>query len=325
MNVRDSEFDRLLADWLEDDPFVAPAGPVEAAVDFARSHPRRRDWLAFLRRNAMTTRSTGLRPVAIIVAVVALLALAIGGAVLIGSRPDPTPTPMPSATAIPSPSATPVAVQPLPAGTAPLAPGRYTGGLVAPGEPAVAGPGEVEIPVDVEFTVNSGWSVGQYPEGVATCCWYINGERRSISYWPVSEVYPDACRTYPDPLSGESPARPIGPSVDDLVTALDEQKHTVMSPPVDVTVGGYPGMRFEMSLGDRLPDSCTALFLWPDIGGDPGRGFAIDGGPGEDVQPVYVIDVEGNRVVFVAWSTGTDPEDEDAIADVMQSMEFSVR
>ena len=39
MNVRDSDFDRLLAEWLEDDAFVAPATPVEAAVDFARIQP----------------------------------------------------------------------------------------------------------------------------------------------------------------------------------------------------------------------------------------------------------------------------------------------
>ena len=320
MNVRDSEFDQLLAEWLEDDPNVAPALPVEAAVDFARIHPRRRDWLAFLRRDAMTTRSsTGLRPVAILAAVIAVLVLAVGGAVLIGSRPDATPSPNAS------PSGTPVAVRQLPVGTAPLEPGRYTGGLVAPGSAAVgSGPDdEPEEPIDVEFTVGSGWSVGQYPER-ASCCWYINGEGRSISYWPVIRVYADACDTA-GPNGSAHGGRQIGPTVDDFVTAMDEQKYTNMSEPIDVTIGGYPGKRFEMTAGSQVPAYCTTLFLWPDIGGDPGRGIAINGGPGEDTQPVYVIDVEGHRVVFVAWTTGTYPPDAEAVEEVMNSMEFSVR
>ena len=124
MNVRDSDFDALLAEWLEDDPNVASSAPVEAAVVFARAHPRRRDRLAFLRRDAMTARATtGLRPVAIAVAVAALLALVIGGAVLIGSQPDSTPTPMPSATTIPT--TTPIAARPLPRGGA-LTSGQYS-------------------------------------------------------------------------------------------------------------------------------------------------------------------------------------------------------
>jgi hypothetical protein len=103
MNVRDSEFDQLLAEWLEDDPIVAPAAPVEAAVEFARIHPQRGDWLAWLRRDAMTTRAAPrLRPVAVLVAIVALMVLVVGGAVLMGSEPDTTPTPASSPSASPS-------------------------------------------------------------------------------------------------------------------------------------------------------------------------------------------------------------------------------
>lgn len=268
---------------------------------------------------------------------IALAAAAVAAVAFVGIRflsPANVGNPAPTPTVTASPTATPLAVQPIPDNTAndpnnslPLAPGRYTGGLVAPGEP---GAGDAEIAVDVAFTVGDGWSISQ-PMGGGTCCWYINGERRSISYWPVSHVYTDAC----DTISDEGyQGRPIGPTVDDLVTALDEQKHTEMSEPIDVTIGGYSGKRFEMTPGRRLSASCEELLdrnpdrvltLWPDLGGDPGRGVVIDGGPGEDTQPVYVIDVDGHRVVFVAWSTGTDPRDAQAIAEVMGSMEFSVR
>ena len=106
MNVRDSEFDQFLAEWLEDDPVVAPAAPVEAAVDFARIHPQRGNWLAWLGIDAMTTGAApGLRPVGVLIAIVALLVLAVAGAVLIGSEPDATPTPTPAS----SPSASPPA------------------------------------------------------------------------------------------------------------------------------------------------------------------------------------------------------------------------
>ena len=322
MIVRDSEFERLLAEWLENDASVAPGAPVDAAVEFARAHPRRRDWLAFLRRDAMTARTTeGLRPTAILIVAASLLALAIGGTVLIGSDPDPTPRP--ASSAAPSLDSTPLAAQPIPDDTTvesdnnvALAPGRYTGGLVGPGEPMV---GDAEVMVDVEFTVGEGWSISQ-PMGGATCCWYINGDRRSISYWPVSNIYPDACDT------GTVMDPPIGPTVDDLVNALDAQQNTEMSDPVEVTVGGYSGKRFDMTPANPVSEFCAdVLSLWPDLGGDPGRGVVVNGGPGEDTQPVYVIDVEGNRVVFVAWSTGTDPADATAIAEVMESMEFSIR
>ena len=176
MNVRDSDFDALLAEWLEDDAFVSPSAPVEVAVDFARAHPRRRDRLAFLRRDAMTARATtGLRPVAIAVAVAALLVFAIGGAVLIGSGPDPSPTPIPSATAIPT--ATPVAA-------VPCRPVEPCAGSVHRGVPGG--------PVTVSLTIgDDGWTSGG---------WYIMNPpafSRSVSFWTIGNVYEDLC----DPAS----------------------------------------------------------------------------------------------------------------------------
>ncbi|HET7685724.1 MAG TPA: hypothetical protein VFM19_04915 [Candidatus Limnocylindria bacterium] len=99
MNVRETDLDRLLADWLELDAHVAPAAPVEAAIAFARAHPRRRDWLAPLRRDAMTTPSRGTRLATILIAATLLVALVVAGAAIVGSLPQPTPQPSPSASA----------------------------------------------------------------------------------------------------------------------------------------------------------------------------------------------------------------------------------
>jgi hypothetical protein len=303
MNVRDSEFDRVLAEWLEDDAFVAPATPVEAAVDFARAHPRRRDWLAPLRRDAMTTRATtGLRPAVILVAVAALLVLAIGGAVVMSSGPDVNPTPIttdgPTPTATPSPTATPVAVRPMPASGA-LDPGQYT----------------IEVPhstVTVSLTIADGWTSGG---------WYIMNPpqfTKHIAFWTVGNVNSDVCD-----WSGTLPDPPIGPTVDHLLTALDAQENTDMSGPVDVVVGGYAGKRIEMRVAAEFTPLCDNqenLVMWVDPSGERGRELDLFA-----TQPdtVWVLDVDSHRVVM---TTGFDSGavEETEISGVLDTIEFTV-
>ena len=45
------DLDRRFADWLKDGPSRAPERSISAALGHARSHPRRRDVLAGLRRD----------------------------------------------------------------------------------------------------------------------------------------------------------------------------------------------------------------------------------------------------------------------------------
>ena len=113
-----TEFDRVLGEWLDQGPNRAPDRSIELALDHARSHPRRRDPLAFLRPDPMGRRSgglaLGLRPV-MTLTVLGLLLAAVA-ALGIGGRQDPavvppaqpSVTPVPSVTPMPaSPSATP--------------------------------------------------------------------------------------------------------------------------------------------------------------------------------------------------------------------------
>ena len=46
---------------------------------------------------------------------------------------------------------------------------------------------------------------------------------------------------------------PIGPSVDDLVTALSTQPEFEATAPVDVTVGSFSGKRIELTALDPVP------------------------------------------------------------------------
>ncbi len=105
-----NDFDRVLGEWLDEGPNRAPDRSIELAVEHARSHPRRRDPLSFLRRDPMGRRSSGLglRP-ALVLAILGLLLAAIA-AVGIGSRNPSVVTPLPSATV--SPTASSVAPQP---------------------------------------------------------------------------------------------------------------------------------------------------------------------------------------------------------------------
>lgn len=108
-----NELDRLLGEWLDEGPNRAPDRPLELALGHARSHPRRRDFLGFLRPDAMAPQSRGfafgLRP-ALVLAIVALLlaavAIGIGGPRKPAIMPAPSTSSSPSAATSPGPSVT---------------------------------------------------------------------------------------------------------------------------------------------------------------------------------------------------------------------------
>jgi hypothetical protein len=329
MNVRDSEFDRLLAGWLEDDAFVAPADPVEAAVEFARSHPRRRDWLALVRRDAMTSRATtGLRPVAVLAAVAVVLLVGAASVALIGSRPDATsgPTALPTATpatAASTPRAsegsTPVAVEALP-----------RTGSVAAGTYRVEFP---DSPVTVDLTLEDGWEAGNSftVEGGPTR-WdvqflYHPALATSMLFYTAGNVNTDGCD-----WEGTQPDPPVGPSVDDFIAALDAQRYTVMSAPVDVMVDGRPGKRVDMRPGPSA--WCVPQVMWVRPDGQPGDPLV---GDGDFFDTLWILDVDGHRVVVdtylnPAFKAGLGErahveamaQAEAEVLAVMDSMEFAV-
>lgn len=114
-----NDLDRRIRPALEDGPSRAPARSIEAALAHARTHPRRRDPLAFLRKdpmNAHTSRfAAGLQPLPL----VAILALVIAGGLAVVTAggyldgrpavvpPVATPSPTPSAPASPEPVVSP--------------------------------------------------------------------------------------------------------------------------------------------------------------------------------------------------------------------------
>jgi hypothetical protein len=109
------EFDSQLSDWIQDGPTLAPERSIAAALDHARAHPRRRDPLAFLRRDPMASPGgSGLRVLPVVVALGLLLVAALAVASAGGwfdQRPvivPPVQTPSSTIAPTPSPSATPI-------------------------------------------------------------------------------------------------------------------------------------------------------------------------------------------------------------------------
>lgn len=117
------ELDRRLGSMLEDGASRAPRAPIDAALAHALAHPRRRDPLAFLRRDPMTTQPTRLAAAmqpaplaaAIVVVLAASLVVATGG----GPFRDQATTGLPIATPSSTASATPASGSPLPSSPAP--------------------------------------------------------------------------------------------------------------------------------------------------------------------------------------------------------------
>ena len=68
------DLDRLLGDWLAEGPARTPEPVLATAVQHARSHPRRPDPLAFLRRDPMAGRVSmfGVAPVPVFAALMLL-------------------------------------------------------------------------------------------------------------------------------------------------------------------------------------------------------------------------------------------------------------
>jgi hypothetical protein len=117
------------------------------------------------------------------------------------------------------------------------------------------------------------------------------------------DVHPDPCKR-----AGNPPK--VGPTVEDLTTALAAQKVTDTTVPVPVEVDGHDGLYVELSVPAAFDISgCRdqELIVWQGPGGEtPG----IDH---EYVSRYWVLDVDGQRVVLVV---NTHPKATDETVDL---------
>jgi hypothetical protein len=119
--------------------------------------------------------------------------------------------------------------------------------------------------------------------------------------WVYSEPCGDA----------EDPDMPMGPTVDEFVEALVAHPQLDATDPVDVTVGGYPGSYLELQ-GPADRTDCMYFQAWSPT-------FYAQGD--NNHQPIWVIDVDGVRVVIHGSEfPGTDPERSAELRAIVESI-----
>jgi hypothetical protein len=147
-----------------------------------------------------------------------------------------------------------------------------------------------------------------------------------VSFWDVGEVARDPCHSLGhlyDP----------GPTVDDLVAALEAQSMRHATAPTDVTLAGYQGKYLEWSVPADSVVTGDGDFAGCDVQSDGHRNFVSwigAGGVGErwqqiagQVDRLWVLDVDGQRLVVDAtYSPDTTQAQRDEEDRVVQSVQF---
>ena len=180
--------------------------------------------------------------------------------------------------------------------------------------------GDDETPLRVTFEVAApGWSswIGAFKREEAS--------HSALSITTVENLARDACRDH-------APATPpVGPTVDDLATALATlAPFQVTEPPTQVTVHGYSGKHLVLTVpdlatstdgDDRSFTDCIEgrLESWsaPNLSGSF---FGYNGEPGR-TEEFWILDVEGTRLVIAATtSPGAPDEDRAELAAMVDSI-----
>jgi hypothetical protein len=121
--------------------------------------------------------------------------------------------------------------------------------------------------------------------------WFVGSDEVTVGYWLVSEVPEDPCR--------EKGRRDPGPTVEDLVRALDRQRVTTITDQEPVTVGGHDGTYLELRAPDVDYTACQEGQLW--LWETPTNGARHANWTPEQLERVWIIDVDGQRVVLNAF------------------------
>ena len=141
------------------------------------------------------------------------------------------------------------------------------------------------------------------------------GEVR-FDVWVLTHVFSDVCEwgTLVD----------AGTTVDEFITAVMEQEGREEAAPTDVTLGGFPGKRVELTVPANLDAAtCTngRLRYWPGPGPDMSDGDCCN--PPGNTDTVYAVDLAGNRLVAIARHyPGSSDQNRAELQGVMDSIEI---
>ena len=269
--------DLAIAAWLRDE---AQDGAPERLLSATRqqiesTHQRRVLWPA--------RRSTAMNSLArFAVAAAAVAVVAVAGINLLpgqggpGGPASPSPSATPVPTVVPTPTLTPL---PNPAALpqfGPLAPGTYI----------IGDPFQLEVSMDVP----AGWNIWGAVSSAGAGIFKDSPDPpagKAIVVTIVDAVYADACDVSKGMID-------LGPTANDLATALANQARTQASAISDVTLAGYSGKYVEYTFEGPVA-GCASLKRW-----------AMSVGPREAIadehDKVWILDVDGAMLVIDAAS-----------------------
>lgn len=290
--------DVAIAAWLRED---AQEGANERLLAATRRQiettQQRRAWWPARRDPNMTS---GFK---LLMAAAAVVILAVVGINLVpgrGAGPGSAATPSPTPTA---------AVSPTPAPSAALGPAKLPySGLIAPGTYVIGDP----FPLEVTMDVPAGWVIWG-PTSSAGAGIYKDTpdppKGKAIVITIVDAVYADACDASKGMMN-------LGPTANDLATALANQARTQASAISDVTLGGYSGKYVEYTFEGSTPE-CPSLKRW--LSSVLPREAIAD-----EHDKVWILDVDGTLLVIDAASfSGASVADHAEMRAMVNSIEIT--
>ena len=159
-------------------------------------------------------------------------------------------------------------------------------GSLAPGTYIVGDP----FPLEVSIDVPAGWFVWGGVSSAGAGIFKDSPDPpagKAIVVTIVEDVYADACDTSKGMID-------LGPTANDLATALANQAQTQASAISDVTLDGYSGKYVEYTFEGPTPE-CPSLKRWQMVVG-PREAIA------DEHDKVWILDVDGAMLVIDAAS-----------------------
>jgi hypothetical protein len=232
-----------------------------------------------------------------------------------GSQPTLAPTPTPTAAPTQPPSPT-------------LGSGALPNGRLAAGHYTITLPTDMFPGITIAADIPAGWT--GYPEIPAlTSPSDSEGARVGglIGFMPGEGLFSDACHWNVDGTGAtDQPGDVVvGPTVQDLVQALRANTSYTSSAPTPITIGRFQGSVLELQLpGQDVLSTCDGE---PDQTGDHKfivltKGFWSQGP--DSRWRLYILDVDGTRLVTMISSFGSIPQAElDAAKAIVESFEIT--
>jgi hypothetical protein len=303
MTVR-HDISSIVRSWIREEEYDSADRVLQVVLSQLDSTPQRRPFWQARRFPTMNS------PVRYAIAAAAVLVVALVGYQLLSSNagvPGAGSSALPTAEASPSINPSP---EPSPFGGRTLRPFSGADGFGMCPSADIA-PECVEDPRDETMTITvqtpASWDyfgdVGPWiddnapPDGAA------------VFFYRGNWLYSDPC------LSGAAnPDIPVGPTVDDLVTALIEHPSLDVTAPVDVTLAGYSGTYLDLTVPDDISDCSTY---------QPIEAHIYAQGPGHRWH-MWILDVDGVRVLVETNDyAGTDPQRLAEIQSILDSLEIA--